>query len=94
MKRILVAFKPLSFLGISTALSVQSIFLAWHDATVRKAAQPQAAPSMPREVPVLLSPCSSVLLTLPLEEKECISTSSQRKNTVAGDYDRKLIEII
>lgn len=76
----IIAFKPFHFFDISTASSVQSIFLAWHDAIVRKAAQPQAAPSMPREMPVLPRPCSLVLLTLPLEGKECISTSSLRKN--------------
>lgn len=80
VKWILPAFKPFPFLAFLQLQVFNQSFLAWHDAIVRKAGPPQAAPSMPQEMPVLPSPSSSFLLTSPLEGKECISTSSLRKN--------------
>jgi len=79
VKWILPTFKPFTFFGNFYSFKCSINLLAWHDAIVRKTGQPRAAPSMPREMPVLLSPCDLVLLTLPLEGKECISTSSLRK---------------
>lgn len=47
VKWILPAFKPFPFLAFLQLQVFNQSFLAWHDAIVRKAGPPQAAPSMP-----------------------------------------------